>query len=364
VLIWLLNIRSPKLITIIRTPGRMAFILLFTLTATFPVFAQAATAPTVKSGFAAFSVRQGSASSSYFHASIAAIANATPDALRKAISHNPGGGFKVEFPDGSIEYVLAEDVQYTRAHNLDKSEGDWVIVIMRGYAQHALRQGITDALQNSTTIPSAAKDEALNLFGESGPLLVAYDRAIRATVNQGAPIVNGELKLNKPFLKTSLTAHFRALNVSATEYKTILSLLDDENFFTTLAFIVERDGEVFGAEKTAVEAGLPQRVLQTFMGTAYLYSTLNQDMTMKYLLLNKSGQAMTATTRTAAPDDLPANDWWATAHTYSVISYDEAAQTVTLRNPTGNTPAPDGVFTIPLATFYEAFSACSSSSSE
>src|SRR5487761_2121119 len=48
-----------------------------------------------KDGATPKSVRQGSASASYFHAAIAAIAKASPDTLRKAIAHNPSGGFVV-----------------------------------------------------------------------------------------------------------------------------------------------------------------------------------------------------------------------------------------------------------------------------
>jgi hypothetical protein len=42
-------------------------------------------------------------------------------------------------------------------------------------------------------------------------------------------------------------------------------------------------------------------------------------------------------------------------HSYTVLDYDEAAQTVTLRNPWAARPDPDGVFTLPLAVFLEAY---------
>ena len=357
-----------------RTLVKLFFALLFTavslpaLAQNDPFFGQKTTptGPALfgKDGASPKAVRQGTASASYFHAAIAAIAKASPDTLRKAIAHNPGGGFKVNFPDGSEEYVLVDDAAYPKAHHLDNSEGDWVSVLMRGYAQHALRAGILDALQNSTTIPAATKSEAVTLFGRSGPLLVAYDRAVRSTAGEGAPIIEGVLKIDKTKLKSALTAQFKALDISASEYKTLLGILDDDTFFNAFSFLVQRDGEVFGVEKNAVETGIPQRVLQAFMGNGYLFTTTDKDGTTKYLGLQKSGQAMTATTRAALPDGLTDAVWFTSAHTYSVMSFDDAAQTVTLRDPKGTLPAPDGVFTIPVDSFFKAFSVCASTSNE
>ncbi len=363
-----LNCRSLK---------KLFLALLLTIAITLPAIAQddpffGTKTPTAPAGPALYgkdgatpkSVRQGSASASYFHAAIAAIAKASSDKLRKDIARNPGGGFLVNFPDGTEEYVLVVDADYPKAHHLDNSEGDWVAVLMRGYAQHALRIGILEALQNSSTIPASTKSEATTLFGESGPLLVAYDRAVRSTVSEGAPIIEGVLKLNKANLKSALTTQFKALDVSATEYKTLLSLLDDETFFNTLSFVVQRDGEIFGVEKNAVEAATPQRVMQAFLGSGYLFTTSNQEMTSKYLAMQKTGQAMTATTRASLPEGITDAAWFTTTHTYSVMDYNDAAQTITLRDPKGTLPAPDGLFTIPVATFFKAFSVCSSSSNE
>ena len=53
--------------------------------------------------------------------------------------------------------------------------------------------------------------------------------------------------------------------------------------------------------------------------------------------------------------------WWVAAHAYSVLDYDDAAQTITLRNPWGARPAPDGVFTLPLTTFLATYDSYSTS---
>jgi len=86
----------------------------------------------------------------------------------------------------------------------------------------------------------------------------------------------------------------------------------------------------------------------------------------KYRITSKQGQggmAMVAGSWGVAPAGLADMNLWVGGHTYSVLDFDEAAQTVSLRNPWGDHPGPDGFFTIPLATFFEAFESCSFSDS-
>jgi hypothetical protein len=47
--------------------------------------------------------------------------------------------------------------------------------------------------------------------------------------------------------------------------------------------------------------------------------------------------------------------WYVQGHAYTVMGYDLQAQTVTLRNPWGTHPEPDGTFTIPMASFSDSF---------
>jgi hypothetical protein len=37
------------------------------------------------------------------------------------------------------------------------------------------------------------------------------------------------------------------------------------------------------------------------------------------------------------------------------MSYDDAEQTVTLRNPWGAHPSPDGIFTLPLSVYLDSY---------
>ena len=100
----------------------------------------------------------------------------------------------VRFFDGPEELVFPEDVKYGRAHSFDRSDGDWVLVLMRGYAQREVRRSLAGAIQRSTLIPVYAKPVALSWLDQSGLLLVAYDRAIRSVVNQDGIMNKAALK--------------------------------------------------------------------------------------------------------------------------------------------------------------------------
>jgi hypothetical protein len=148
-------------------------------------------------------IKQGVLGSCYFHASIAALAKIAPDTLRNAISSNPEGGYRVRFVEGPEEVVLPADLAYGRAHAFDRSDGDWVLVLMRGYAQRQVRHSLAASIQRSTMIPSYAKPIALSWINSSGMLLVAYDRAIRSVVNQ-------EGIMNKATFRQALAANSAA----------------------------------------------------------------------------------------------------------------------------------------------------------
>jgi len=131
-------------------------------------------------GISPQAVRQGQLGSCYFHATIAALAKIAPGTLRSAISQNPNGGYKVHFYSGADEAVYASDVEYGRTHGYDRSEGTWVAVLMRAYAQRVLRQSLVVAIQKSDVIPVFIHPMAISWLDGSDTLLVAYDRAIRS----------------------------------------------------------------------------------------------------------------------------------------------------------------------------------------
>ena len=301
-------------------------------------------------GISPQAVRQGTLGSCYFHASIAAVAQAAPGALRKAIRANPGGGYRVHFLDGPEEVVLPEDVEFARAHSYDRSEGTWVAVLMRAYAQRALRHSLIHAIQKSEFIPVFTKPFALSLLDQSDLALVAYDRAVRSVVQQDGSI-------DRATLQARLTAQLSALGVPAPEAHTLVGFLNEKGFFTELAATVEQDGEVFGAYKSLGQGGVPERVMQAFLGKPTSGMVADRNQTIGQLRQLRAGRIalVAGTWSTAASGEIAAADWWVPAHCYTVMSYDEAAQTVTLRNPWGAKPGPDGVFTLPLAVFLQAY---------
>jgi hypothetical protein len=295
-------------------------------------------------------VLQGTLGSCYFHASIAALAKAAPDKLRAAIRENPGGGYRVHFVDGPDEIVLPEDVAFAREHSFDRSEGTWVAVLMRGYAQRALRQSLVHAIDKSDLIPGYAKPIAQALLNQSDQLLVGYDRAVRSVVQQDGVI-------DKIKLQTKLVADLTFLGIPDSAVQMLGGFLNDRGFFDSIALTVEENGEVFGAYKSLGQGGVPVRVFEAFQGKGFSGTVADKKLTLEQLKRMDSGHvAMVAGSwSTPSGEGYSTADWWIASHCYTVLSYDDAAQTVTLRNPWGAKPDPDGVFTIPFATFVDAF---------
>jgi hypothetical protein len=295
-------------------------------------------------------VRQGVLGSCYFHASIAAIAKADPDTLRAAIGHSVLGGYKVHFTSGPDEVVFPDDIKYGRAHSYDHSEGDWVLVLMRAYAQRTVRKSLEAAVERSTLIPGLAKPVALRWLDESGFLLVGYDRAIRSVVTQDG-------MMDKAMLERELASQLSSVGISATESRMLLGFLDEKGFFDSLSRTVQENGEVFGAYKSVGQGGIPFRVIESFLGSAHVGEAAESGPLVEQLRrLHAGGLAMVAGTWARPPNpELPMSNWWIGSHCYSIMDYDESTQTVRLRNPWGTKPDPNGVFNLPLAVFAESY---------
>jgi hypothetical protein len=278
-------------------------------------------------------VRQGTLGSCYFHASIASLAKAAPETLRGAISQNSDGGYRVHFFDGPDESVYSEDVEFGRAHSYDRSDGTWVLVLMRGYAQHTLRMSLTASIQSSALIPTFAKPLALSWMDYSGPLLVAYDRAVRAVVR------------------------LSALGIPSAEAMTLSGFLDEQGFFNALALTVQQNGEVFGAYAGMGQGGIPERVMRAFLGTGGTQMVSDKNHLVEQLRqLHNGGAVVVAGTYPTQPSaGYEHTDWWVPSHAFSVLDYDESAETVQMRNPWGSHPGSDGYFTLPLSVFVQSY---------
>ena len=298
------------------------------------------------------SVRQGQLGSCYFHATIAALAKITPGTLRSAIRRNPDGGYKVHFFSGADEAVYSSDVEYGRTHGYDRSDGTWVAVLMRAYAQRALRQSLVVAIRKSDMIPVFIQPMAISWLDGSDVLLVAYDRAIRSVVSQDG-------SMDQYALKQSLATELHTEGIPTAEAKSLVGFLDEKGFFATLAQTVQENGEVFGAYKGLGQGGIPVRVMEAFLGQGKVYAGFTNDSqkTMQQLQrFRAGGVAMVAGTKATAPNEQIASaNWWVASHCYTVMNYDDDAQTVTLRNPWGGHPGPDGTFTLPLSVYLDGY---------
>jgi hypothetical protein len=285
--------------------------------------------------------------SCFFHASIASIAKASPAAIRNAISGDPQHGYRIHFLSGPVELVYPQDIAYAHSHSLDRSEGDWVTVLMRGYAQRALRQGMIDSIQRSTHIPTFAKPVALSALQQSGPLLLAYDRAIRSVVSQDGQV-------DKARFEAQLDKEVSALGVPASQASVLNGLLEKGGIYDAIDRTVRNNGEVFGAYRSLGQGGIPFSVLEALLGPAHSTPVTDFTLLAELRSLHRAGAAIVAGTK---PSIAPANsaDWFVPGHAYTLLDFDEARGTILLRNPWGTHPGPDGVFSLPLSTFEQAY---------
>jgi hypothetical protein len=298
-------------------------------------------------------VRQGYLGSCYFHASIAALSLAAPDRVRQSIESTGSGDYVVHFASGPDEMVYAEDVQFGREHHFDHSEGDWVLVLMRAYAQRQVRQGLVDAIEHSDAVPAFMRPIAEGWLNDSGLLVVVWDRSIRLVISQDGTVDRDSLKQN-------LDQAARKTGLPAAEIDTLVTLLDQKGFFEAMATMVAQNGEVFGAYKSIGQGGIPGRVIEAFLGPTQSVQTTNrQSLEAQLERLHQGGVAMVANTRPTPPGPpVTGSDWFVPEHAYTVLDYDQPTQSVRLRNPWGAKPYPDGVFTVPLEAFaqgYETF---------
>ena len=335
------------------------------------IIAQAADSPTAPPGFtlpdpplysatgvSPEDVVQGGLGSCYFHSTMAAIARTHPEKIQGFIRDNGDGTFTVRFADGKEEKAHTEDLRYARQSGFDQSKALWVGVLLRAYAQRALRESLGKAADKSDLFP-LVKQYAGALLTTNDEVLLAYDRAIRAVVDQTGDISQSKLEAN-------LKERMVLIPIPDEAKDSIAKLLESGGFFQTLAETVKQEGEVFGAYRAVGQGGIPIRVMQTFLGgKTQTVSTASRSQVTQVLSQSfQSARPVVAPTRNMelaalkAQMAIPASasDWYVGGHAYTVMGYDSSAGTVTLRNPWGHHPDPDGTFTIPMSAFLNAFS--------
>ncbi|MGD0008767.1 MAG: C2 family cysteine protease [Terriglobia bacterium] len=177
-------------------------------------------------------VRQGKLGSCYFHAVIAALAEFQAQGLQRMIQANSDGSYTVRFADGVKENAYAEDVRYTRESGYDLSEGLWVAVLFRAYAQRVLRQSLVSGIEKSELFPFV-KLYVKDFVATNDPLLLAYDRAIRSQVDQ-----YGNIDRSK--LEWQLREEMRPLSVPDAMQEAVIKLLASGGFLDSLAEVIKQ----------------------------------------------------------------------------------------------------------------------------
>ena len=311
-----------------------------------------------ESGISAANVKQGQISSCYFFATVGAIAQAKPTAVSDAIKDLGGGSYKVSFLNGKSETVSEDDAMFARRNGFDRSNAFWVALFLRAYAQTTLRDTLLaaiDASQLSPFFKSTAKLYMVN----NDLILLAYDRAVREQVSQ-----NGSFDPAK--LQATLTAQMNALGLPKPTQTQVLGYLNDKDFFNVLTKTVEQNAELFGAYKAVNAGGIPRKVFAAFLGdTDARYVDAEHGDIIRSMLtsIHTGGVGGVASTRASIPEDMQYRvkndtkypDWWIGGHAYTILDFDPDTNMVSLRNPWGQRPDPDGNLSIPLADFMAGY---------
>ncbi len=308
-------------------------------------------------GIAPEAVRQGRLGSCYFHAVVAALADTHPESLRRMIRENSDGTYRVEFADGRAEIAYPEDIRYSREIGYDLSDGWWVAVLFRAYAQKVLRRSLADAIDQSD-MPALVKPYARDLVLSSDAAVLAYDRAIRSQVEQ-----NGNIDRAK--LQEKLKQQLSPVPISTSLKDSLVGELDSGGFFDALAQTIRQNGELFGAYRAVGQGGIAEQVMETLAGTVRterIHSERQASAVLtRALAARQPAVACTGGSRfydqVAAGKTLPPETeaWYVNGHCYTVLGFDAASGTVKLRNPWAHHPDPDGVFSLPVAVFLPAF---------
>ncbi len=295
-------------------------------------------------------VRQGTLGSCYIDSVIAALAARDPGLIRSSIQRNSDGTFTVRFPAGDTQLVFPGDVRYARRHGLDHSRALWVGVLLRAYAQQVELQALTTALRQSGW-PWFLRRQAIALVRNSPLALEAYDHAIRDAVTQSGQV-------NPAALRQHWAAQAERLAVPGPIIQGMTSLLATAGFWRVLARSVRQNPEAYGAYRAVGNGGELTAAMTAFVGNAR-YIPVTEGMHLAALLTQAQAQGwvVTAGSRPVLNPTHAAMfaPWWVGSHAYSMLSFDPIHQMITLRNPWGRHPEPDGVQAMSLHDFSAAF---------
>jgi hypothetical protein len=302
-------------------------------------------------------VRQGGLGSCYFHSVVAALAATDAQAIRKMIEANSDGSYTVHFADGGKETAYPPDILFARQSGYDLSEGLWVAVLFRAYAQRVLREALIASVDKSDLFP-LAKKYAADFLRTNDALLLAYDRAIRSQVDASG-------NLDRATLAAKLKSQMDPVPVPDSVKSALAGLVESGPLFGSIVEMVKENGELFGAYRAVGHGGLGERVMKALVGSSRLVPNQSPEEASAELAQAASQhRPLVACTggsqyyqRIAAHQTLPpgVGRWYINAHCYTVLGFDASAGSVRLRNPWGQGPTPNGIFDLPLNDFIPAF---------
>jgi len=302
-------------------------------------------------------VRQGKLGSCYFHAAIAALAQSEPEGLERMIQVNSDGTYTVRFADAVKENAYPEDIQYTRESGYDLSDGLWVAVLFRAYAQRVLRQSLLAGVERSDLFP-LVKSYLKDFLATNDPLLLAYDRAIRSQVDQ-----YGNLDRDK--LEAQLRQEMKPFGIPGEISEAVIKLLESGGFFDSMAELIKQNGEIFGAYRAVGQGGIAERVMQTMTGSVLSVQNESEEQagsaleealrTRRPVVACTGGSAFSRKLEEGEALAEDTKSWYVNAHCYTVLAFDGNTRMLRLRNPWARFPEPEGIFTLPLRTFVPAF---------
>src|SRR6185295_8589824 len=184
-------------------------------------------------------------------------------------------------------------------------------VLFRAYGQRVLRESLIHAL-DQTTLPVYAKQVLATVVRSTDLPVLAYDRTIRAEIDQ-----SGAVEVFS--LKRRLRQQLEAVHLSDDMQNRFLALLDSKEFFAALSDSVKQNGEIFGAYRAIGNGGVPLRVLEAFLGRKGSVLEVTSANLRKALLSQEPAVAGTFFQPAVLP---PGSDkWYAPRHAYTVVRF-------------------------------------------
>ena len=294
-------------------------------------------------------IRAGTTSGGYVHASIIALAINDPKLLASRIEKS-GDDYVIHFADGKwTQRVTAAEVEAIRKSGIDRSDDPWVAALFRGYEMRVLWDVMHFSIGHLNFSPNI-RVKAGAMLDQSGWLVKAYERAIRATITPTGDLDSDSLRL-------AVREELKPIKENEDAKKSAENMLLSIVMFEDTAKAVKENGELFGAYKAVGNTMLPDHFIDALTGKSKGLDkpTIRvATAALKNLRDAKhAGVVSTANLPLAKLKSRPAGafPWYAPLHAYTIV--DSTATTVTLRNPAADDAK--ATFKVPAAAIAPLF---------